>query len=418
MKGKRVASLLALLLFFSVLGNGAGPAFLAASDADAPEASVSQVSGDLTIIPPRSMDYTTQAAFRGDLFRTAYYEARIDELSFQNVYLPRTATLAAVYYVRGDYVKKGDVLADFTLEVDVLALEALEIDYASTLATYRQILLSAETDVAKERARLIELRTDPDASPDALLSQELRVTSAEETLHYQEYLYERTTEAQRAELTRLRADAEGFSLTAPVNGYLLTARSSLGETPEGTLIAQIFDPTADIFLRISASAQRSDLLETLKPGMEVEVKILAGTTGSINGEVSQNVTGSPTFAGSVVSNAALLSDSDLMGNSSVVVKLTDEAFAAYFDEALTQIRAHRFSVRVDFFGARDILQVPSTAVLKEGAREYTYVLEDDLLQKRYVQTGLTGSVQDADSRTYVQILEGIEEGDLVVVNFK
>ena len=58
---------------------------------------------------------------------------------------------------------------------------------------------------------------------------------------------------------------------------------------------------------------------------------------------------------------------------------------------------------------RDVLLVDWSAVEAEKGKSYVYVLEDDMVQKRYVVPGL-------NNREKMWILDGLREGQTVIAD--
>ncbi|PID82610.1 MAG: hypothetical protein CSB16_00545 [Clostridiales bacterium] len=57
----------------------------------------------------------------------------------------------------------------------------------------------------------------------------------------------------------------------------------------------------------------------------------------------------------------------------------------------------------------NVLTVPTQSILSEQEKNYVYLLKDNLVSKRYIETGI-------ESELYVEVIEGLEEGDRVVLN--
>jgi multidrug efflux pump subunit AcrA (membrane-fusion protein) len=56
----------------------------------------------------------------------------------------------------------------------------------------------------------------------------------------------------------------------------------------------------------------------------------------------------------------------------------------------------------------DVIVVPTRALGRAGERDFVFVMEDGVRRLRYIETGVRGS-------HYVEVLDGLREGELVVV---
>jgi hypothetical protein len=68
-----------------------------------------------------------------------------------------------------------------------------------------------------------------------------------------------------------------------------------------------------------------------------------------------------------------------------------------------------YSVEISLPVSDAALLTPRRAIRDEGQMDYVYILQDGIRKKRYVLTGM----YDQDT---IQILGGIEEGDLVILS--
>lgn len=60
-------------------------------------------------------------------------------------------------------------------------------------------------------------------------------------------------------------------------------------------------------------------------------------------------------------------------------------------------------------GSGNKLAVPFSAVVKEGDKQFVYILKDNVLEKREIETGLVGE-------EYVEVKKGVKKNELVIVS--
>ena len=300
-------------------------------------------------------------------------------------YYPYTCTLAAEinnasflkYHVaRSQQVKKGDVLASFTLEVDEAACTAARLSLERAEKDY-------ESGAEKKREERAEMLREQAAIRDPYERElaTLRIKRAQ--VAYEQYCYQQECSiAQLAEtLAELEAANSSCYLYAPFDGTVtaITYKRE-GEkvyASEGLVTLYRED---GMLLRIS-----NDQLY-FRYGMPVTV-----TSGAKN---DQKV-----FKGSVVAADNVLSENRRQGYAFIAL----EPFEG------EKPRLTRLTVTGTSEHLKDVMLIPRRAITMDGGKHYVECLVNGTLQKRYVNIGLT-------TMSNAWVLQGLDVGDTIIID--
>lgn len=107
----------------------------------------------------------------------------------------------------------------------------------------------------------------------------------------------------------------------------------------------------------------------------------------------------------------VISSMDVYGtnNAAVIVALEEGADSKTLVESPTGITLSAVRLQLD-----EVLLLPKEAVRNDAGVYYVYLYQNDTLCRRYVQLGAEG--KNSQGQTCVQILDGIEAGDWVVMD--
>lgn len=297
-----------------------------------------------------------------------------------------------------DWSKKlhaENFISQTELQADELTYQrrALELEVAKNNLdllkefTYKRNLAQLESDV--EQAKMAMERTERKASADVVQAQaDLRAKEAE---------YQR----QQDKLKKIEDQIRKTKIYAPADGLVIYYTSAEGgwrgnDEPlqEGRQVREreelIYLPVGNTYMAEVRIHETN--VEKLKLGVPAIVKIDA-----LPGKK---------FLGSVETVAPLPDATSMWMNPDLKVYPTE----IHLEETTDPLRTG-MSCQAEIVIARypDALYVPVQAVLRVGGRPTVYVYKAGQLEARPVQVGL-------DNNRMIHILEGLEEGEMVVLN--
>lgn len=328
------------------------------------------------ILTPEEANYDTVQVKEGDYIKTNGGAVRI--------YYPITAELCweegdarfrELLVKKGQEVKKGDSLASFEVGVSRAEREELSLTLTRTLEnteTGKQERLAAmeeETEKLKElggyELRIAKLRIE-----------KLQVA-------YEQFVYQSEQEIQRLQerLAELDEKIANDTLSAPFDGVIDTVISC----NEGDLI------TRDMVIVTMHATDRFYLVADDSFGKlryNVDVTVEAGGRNDRK-----------KYPGKVVAAPSILPLTVPQGLALIEL---------YGDVSPDDLKG---SPQYEFHSEEleNVLMVDWRAIDSENGKNYVYVLENDMVQKRYVVPGLS-------NRESTWILDGLEEGQTVIAD--
>lgn len=315
-----------------------------------------------------------------------------------------TGRITEVRAKLGDTVQKGDVLLvqdtgdlDISIEANAAAAGAAQADAREARASYDANYIKARNDLELEQAKyerneyLYSIGAISQDTLDSVKQGYLASKAAFDVLADQveggsaasveskAYTAEKAQHATDA----LRRQREDMYLRAPRSGVIGYRNAEVGAiVSAGTKVFSLVDTS---HINVDCTIAEADAA-ILKTGLPVEVTIDA------LGE---------DYAGEIVYVSPAMDDASK--TYQVRIELTDES-------ARDTIKAGLFAhTAVDILQRRATLCVPKEALLSRTGRQILFVVgEDGTVELREVKVGL---MNDAE----VEILDGIEPGDTVVV---
>lgn len=315
-----------------------------------------------------------------------------------------TGRITEVRAKLGDTVQKGDVLLvqdtgdlDISIEANAAAAGAAQADAREARASYDANYIKARNDLELEQAKyerneyLYSIGAISQDTLDSVKQEYLASKAAFDVLADQvegghaasveskAYTAEKAQHATDA----LRRQREDMYLRAPRAGVIGYRNAEVGAiVSAGTKVFSLVDTS---HINVDCTIAEADAA-ILKAGLPVEVTIDA------LGE---------DYAGEIVYVSPAMDDASK--TYQVRIELTDES-------ARDTIKAGLFAhTAVDILQRRATLCVPKEALLSRTGRQILFVVgEDGTVELREVKVGL---MNDAE----VEILDGIEPGDTVVV---
>jgi RND family efflux transporter MFP subunit len=170
---------------------------------------------------------------------------------------------------------------------------------------------------------------------------------------------------------------------APFSGTVVSAGINPGDQVTATTAAfSVLDPN---LVRIDATVDEANVIR-LRQGMAVAV-----TFDALQGRSFQGAVASVTPAG--------------VTQQGVV---TFPVTVVFNSQGYTIPPGTTANLRVITESHRDVLSVPSRAIVRQGRQSFVQVLVDGKPDLKPVQTGITGD-------NFTEILEGVEEGEVIVI---
>ncbi len=329
-----------------------------------------------TLSAPEEANYDTVQAHTGAYIKTAGGSV--------SIYYPITAEICweegsarfREFLVRkGQEVKEGDGLATFDIEVSRAQREELSLSLARTIENLESGSQKRQTAIEEAREKL-----------EGLESFELRIAQLridKSQAEYEQFVYQSEQEIARLQerLEELDGRIANDTLFAPFDGIIDSiAVCSAGDPVTKDMVMVTMHATDRYYL------VADDTLDRLRYNMEVSVE--AGRRNDLT-----------VYKGKVVAAQSMLP-------SSVPNRLTlIELYGDVTPDALTI--SPKYEYNLEELG--DVLLVKWRALDIENGKSFVYVLENDMVQKRYVVPGL-------NNREEAWILDGLKEGQTVIAD--
>ena len=314
-------------------------------------------------------------AIRGDLVRTATLNVTFLPQSSVPVIPKVSGTVARVHVKVGDRVRKGDVLfeiEDRQYSLQVKQAEAVRRAAKAAVSQAELALANAEEELARAK----EFYERQMLSRQQLDAVELQYESAK--AGYQSAVEGEKQAAIGLEMADLQL--KYTRVTAEISGTIAEFNVEEGGvcapgTPTGIIIdhskmkAKVFVPETQVTL--------------IKPGDMVSL-----TANAWPGRV---------FSGRILTVSPLASQQNRQFPVEIIVDNTGGQLSAGMLGSVALVTAV----------AKDALLIPTAAVLYDGARTYTYVVENNRAVRREITVSL-------ESREQAAVAAGLAEGDLVI----
>lgn len=323
---------------------------------------------------------------RGEIFKEVSFDAELRPYKEIELHARVTGYLDKMLVDAGDVVKEGQLLAQ-------LDVPELNFDLLNAQASERR----AQADVDKaaatfEEARLALTRLEAadKAQPNLIAKQDidsarLRAQAAKAACS----AFEETHTAAEGSVKRLQTMLDFTRITAPFEG-VITRRYS--------------DPGALIQAGTSSGSMplvRLSQVDLLRVAFPISVSYVAGVNDGDEAEVLI-----PSLAKKITAKISRLSQK---------VETSTRTMEAQIDLPNPDgnlIAGVYATVTLKVGRKNNVLTLPVTAVAQDkGAASVFLVSKDHKIEKRDVQVGL-------ESPTHVEILQGLAEGDLVMIGSK
>ncbi|WP_416147277.1 efflux RND transporter periplasmic adaptor subunit [Salipaludibacillus sp. HK11] len=305
------------------------------------------------LVEPAQTEFETEEVIKGDIYSSVSGSANFTAINKTNVYYTETDGRIKEIHVRpNDEVEEGDLLVELETGDLSFDIELLELDL----------------EKAKQRLSQIE-NSDGD--------------------QYETTISRLDVEGLQLRLDKMNQDMEGAFLRAPMSGIItFISEHQSGDYIESyhTLV-QISDPEN---LEIIYTASSSNTLSDVDLGMDVQITY-------DNQELAGEVIQTPRDLPSDISEESI----DLYDRS-LLIDLTE-------DRPDSVAKGDLVNIEVVTEKSEETLMISRGALRTFSGREYVQVVDEDgSLREVDVRTGIVSSTQ-------VEILEGLNEGDQVII---
>ena len=365
------------------------------------------IAGAVIVLRPQPVDVEVARVVRGPLSQDIVDDGRARVRERYTVSAPVAATLARIDLHEGDVIEPGSVLARLlplaSPLLDPESRKAAELRVASAVdASAQGQATVARAQIASDQAKLDLERIDRLAKQGAVPAVQLDQASAEERMREAE-LASATFSAKvaaheigqaRAALARFTpgaAKSEQFEITSPVHGQVLhILHKSEGVVAAGTPLLEVGDSQA---LELVADVLSQDAV-AIRPGMVARI-VHWGGQGSLSAKVRR------------IEPAAFTKTSALGVDEQRVNVVLD------LDGAPDQWRAlgDGFAVEIEVttWSKPDVVQIPTSALFREGAEWAVYVVANGHAKTRHVEPGHRGPLQ-------TEVASGLEADEVVIIH--
>ena len=292
----------------------------------------------------------------------------------------------------GEAVKAGQLLAEMDpvdLDQRVVSLEASISRAASAVAAaeaQRRDMLARREVASINARRYVDLGEQKFVSPSVVEARQQEQTSAEAALA----AAEANLAAARQDGTRLRAERDGvrqqrqnIRLVAPADGVVTARDAEPGSTVvAGQAVVRLVDP-ASLWLRVRFDQGRS---AGLAVGLPAQVVLRSNPARPLAGKVQRL---------------------ELLADSVTEERIAQVAFDA-LPEGIALGELAEVTLKLPPAKAGPVL--PNASLRQQGGQTGVWLLREGALQFAPVRTGA------ADLEGRVQVIEGLQNGDRVIVH--
>lgn len=310
----------------------------------APEAGAASNNNTEHRIPVAAVELT-----RRDLSRQLLTSGVVEPRVRTRLASRAAGTLEAVYFEEGDAVEAGQTLARLDMSEQEAELARAAAEETAALQDYTRISLLREDGVVSEadyeraRAALLVARS-------ARQLQETRIAFGE--------------------------------ITAPHNAVITARYAEPGEAVDarGTL----FELAAmdDLVIRLGVS--ELDVVH-MSTGQQVPVRLDAMPHRELTGRIRRIFPTADSASRLITVEVSLPADAAALG--------VRPGFLG--------------RVRFDIDPRPDVIAVPAASIGEDGERRYVFVIEDDRLRRREIETGVTRG-------QWTEVVSGLEEGEVIL----
>lgn len=329
------------------------------------------------LIVPEEVSYKTKLVERGDIEDAVTVRGEIVPIQIEYLFVEEKNTrLKSIDVELGQEVQKGDILLQLLSENLEESIGVKEINIDSLVYDIQVAKDLYEVQKQIDEATLLTLET-PYSISNHKSQMEMKTLNHNNAIKSKE----NSLKIQRLELAQLRESLENTKVKSTIDGTVVFIK----RIEEGDSVADYekLIGIADVS-SVQAAYQGTDASE-FSVGNEVYISYM-------NIEYKAIVTMTP---GSVAEDEKEI--------------YKDTVFFAFEEENLPLARGNIVDIKLINDSSKDTLIIQKSLLLKSGDDKLVYVLSNGLKEERYVTTGV-------ESGIYVEITDGLEEGEEIVVN--
>lgn len=268
----------------------------------------------------------------------------------------------------GDHVKKGQLLA--------------ELDHTELEARYNQATASLKNAQAKLQYAKVDVERKRELSKESLISQN-ELDEAERAYD----VAKSELEQSEANLDYAHIQLEYTKIKAPISGVVASVSTQEGETVAASFTAPTFVTIIDLNrLEVWAYVDETDI-GRINESQQAFFTVDTYTDTDFEGRVT-----------AIYPKAEI---QDNVVNYVTILKIIDSQGKILRPEMTT-------TVTIYLEKRENVLTVPNNAVEREEGQKYVFVSQNDQIIKKQVKVGWK-------DKRYTEILEGLEEGENVVI---
>ncbi|GIV67886.1 efflux RND transporter periplasmic adaptor subunit [Caldilinea sp.] len=337
---------------------------------------------------------------RGDVIKTMTFSGRISPMREEALFFRKDGRIRSVFFKRNDFVKAGDVIAEYEIEALERELTAAELELERAQVTLEEALRNLELDRREAQARLERAqillqgaerdRTIPRAQVAALEKDvELAQIEVERLSAGVSPLLENDVQRARYAVEKLKQEIAEAQIIAPFDGILLSISLTPGMAVNGYApVASVADASV---LEISADLL-SNQLQFLAEGMPVTFVLSSRPGQTLHGVIRRL----PYPYGS--------------GGSGQTIEEKDKSTRITIEES-QDVGGYALGdlvrVTAEVERAENVLWLPPQAIRNFSGRLFAVVQDGDVQRRVDVRIGV-------EAQDRVEIVEGLEEGQIVV----
>lgn len=365
------------------------------------------VAAVVVALRPRALDVDVAPVLRAPLDQKVVSDGRARVRERYTVSAPVAGALARIDLNEGDVVEPGMVVARLlplpSPLLDPRARQVAEQHLASAVDTQKQsdaTVTRAQT--ALDQARRDQARIEALARDGALPASQLEQAQADARMrqaelasaHFAELVAAHDIEQARAALERFTAKshtAEQFEVTSPVHGRVLhVLHKSEGVVEAGAALLEVGDAQA---LEVVVDVLSQDAV-SVRPGMPARL-LHWGGAAPLAAKVRR------------IDPSAFTKTSALGVDEQRVNVILDPDGPADAWQAIGD--GFAADVEISIWSKPGVIQVPASALFRQGAGWAVFVVVGGRAAAREVQAGHRGALQ-------TEIVEGLEPDETVVIH--
>lgn len=321
--------------------------------------------------------YDTVAVERGDVTATILYDTYVLPVSIDTKFDEISGTVEEIFVKPGDAVAEGDALLRLNTESLEERLDAAQdsLDALESTGERERRLLEIDLELAKLSYEE-QVEIDPNGVNAELA--ELEVRKCESAIADYDDEFDRSLTSAREQVTKLENDIAASTLRAPSDGEVITVHVSVGArvSNETTLVTVSDGDTRYIHCDDSEKIPLAGKASMVLDGVEYALD---------RWEYTESEAAAFDAAGISAPHRFLRADGGELPDIGEYIQL--------------------IVVREE---STDTLRIPANALWRDSGVTYVYVIDGTEKVYTEVEVGVTNDA-------YVEILEGLGEGDAVYV---